>query len=172
LGASRDRQTGNDIQRRGTRHRQRDTLFSPKAVKVPGPHRVGPHIELQSQTEALPEHSAARLNTHHQSRARTYLGRPEHVRARWNAWRQLPHSKLWQASDWDFAFDTAELLAKAADADGDGPVALWSEIRLRERTLGTTWDARQSMRLRCVASLPDEDGQGGPVSQLDDYRNL
>jgi hypothetical protein len=97
---------------------------------------------------------------------------PEHLRARWNAWRQLPHSKLWQASDWDFAFDTDELLAKAADADGDGSVALWSEIRLRERTLGTTWDARQSMRLRYVASLPDEDGQGGPVSRLDDYRNL
>jgi hypothetical protein len=44
-----------------------------------------------------------------------------------------------QPSDWEFALDTIELVARAAE--DDAPVSLISDIRLRERTLGTTWDA-------------------------------
>jgi hypothetical protein len=80
----------------------------------------------------------------------------------------MPHAALWQASDWDFALDTVELLARAAD--GDAPIALLTEIRRRERALGTTWDARQTQRLRYVP--PKTDGSPGPVSRLDDYRDL
>jgi hypothetical protein len=50
------------------------------------------------------------------------------------------HSELRQPSDWEFAADTAELLARAAEAGG-GSVALWKEIRVRERV----W-AQPSMR--------------------------
>jgi hypothetical protein len=93
---------------------------------------------------------------------------PESVRRKWSSWRQMPHTVLWQASDWDFAFDAIELVARAAD--GDAPIALLSEIRLRERTLGTTWDARHTQRLRYVQAKMD--GPPGPVSRLDDYRDL
>jgi hypothetical protein len=74
---------------------------------------------------------------------------------------------LWIATDWDFALDTAELLARAAS--DDAPIALLTEIRRRERALGTTWDARQGQRLRYVSPKTD-----GPVavSRLDDYRDL
>jgi len=55
-------------------------------------------------------------------------------------WSEMPHCRLWQPSDWEFAADTAELLARAAEAGG-GPVAFWKEIRVRERV----W-AQPSMR--------------------------
>jgi hypothetical protein len=93
---------------------------------------------------------------------------PAYVRERWNTWRTMPHARLWQPSDWSFAADTAELLARAAD--GGGSVALWSEIRLREKTIATTFDARLAQRLRYVP--PKADGPAVPVSRLDDYRNL
>ena len=66
--------------------------------------------------------------------------------------------------------ETLELVARAAVAGDEAPIALLSEIRLRERTLGATWDSRQSMRIRYVA--PSTEGPPGPVSRLDDYRNL
>jgi hypothetical protein len=93
---------------------------------------------------------------------------PAWVRARWQVWSRMPHTRLWQPADWDFALDCAELLARAAD--GGASVALWSEIRLRERAMATTFDSRQSMRIRYVT--PATDGPPGPVSRLDDYRNL
>jgi hypothetical protein len=37
--------------------------------------------------------------------------------------------------------------------------------------MGTTWDARQGMRLRYVAPVEDS-GEDGSVSQLEAYRNL
>jgi hypothetical protein len=95
---------------------------------------------------------------------------PAHVRERWNNWRAMPHTRLWIATDWDFALDTAELLARAADNDAP-PVALIAEIRLRHKEMGCTWDSRQTLRLRYVASLPDKDGPPA-VSRLDDYRDL
>ena len=57
------------------------------------------------------------------------------------------------------ALDTIELVARAAE--DDAPVSLISEIRLRERTLGTTWDARLSQRIRYVALTTDD----GPVAR-------
>ncbi|HYB35861.1 MAG TPA: hypothetical protein VEF72_08815 [Mycobacterium sp.] len=94
------------------------------------------------------------------------------MRASWNSWRALPHARLWIAADWAFAAETAELLARAVEADGGGSMALWSEIRLRQRVMGATWDARLGQRLRYVPPKTDGDGLAGPVSRLDDYRNL
>jgi hypothetical protein len=49
----------------------------------------------------------------------------------------------------------------ARAAEDDAPVSLISEIRLLERTLGTTWDARLSQRIRYVALTTDD----GPVAR-------
>jgi hypothetical protein len=84
---------------------------------------------------------------------------PGAAKAKWKTWAQMPHVALWQPSDWSFAMDSLELVARAAETDTP-PVALLSEIRYREKEMGTTWDARQTLRLRYVASLPDKDGSG------------
>lgn len=95
---------------------------------------------------------------------------PAHVRARWNAWRAMPHTVLWIGADWEFALDTAELAALAAE--DDAPAALFAELRARERVLGTTRDARVGQRIRYVPPAdPDRDG-GGSVAVLDSYRDL
>ena len=95
---------------------------------------------------------------------------PAYVRARWDAWRRIPHPALWQPSDWEFALDTIELVARAAE--DDAPVSLISEIRLRERTPGTTWHAGLSQRIRDVALTtddgPDASGQRSDPRSLSD----
>jgi hypothetical protein len=82
---------------------------------------------------------------------------PAYLGARWDAWRRIPHAALWRPGDWEFALDTIELVARTAE--DDAPVSLISEIRLRERTPGTTWDAGLSQRIRYVA-LTTDDGPG------------
>jgi hypothetical protein len=63
--------------------------------------------------------------------------------------------------------DTIDLAA-AAFADG-AKVGLWTELRYREKQLGTCWSARQDMRIRYT-----EPSNAAPasVSKLDDYRDL
>ncbi len=43
------------------------------------------------------------------------------IKATWDAWRSMPHTRLWQASDWQFARDTLEVAARFYDG---GPVGL------------------------------------------------
>ncbi|HYB34937.1 MAG TPA: hypothetical protein VEF72_03535 [Mycobacterium sp.] len=142
-------------------------------MAVPGPiskpHRRGRAQLTHGWTEvqAVPNREGPRLPP------RRANGRPwpRSAKEKWRAWARMPHTVLWADSDWSFAADSLELVARAAENDAP-PVALVSEIRLREKEMGATWDARQTLRLRYVASLPDGDGQAGPVSRLDDYRNL
>jgi hypothetical protein len=79
----------------------------------------------------------------------------------------MPHCRLWREADWEYACDTIELAA-AAFADG-AKVGLWTELRYREKVMGTTWSARQDMRIRYTepSSSPP-----ATVSKLDDYRDL
>ena len=137
---------------------------------TPKPHRRNrtPLVHTWVEVEASPNRAGPRLPP----RRRNGQPWPAHVRERWNSWRAMPPARLWQASDWQFALDTIELVARAGD--GDASVALISEIRLRERTLGTTWDARQSLRIRYTALNTDADGEGAPgsVTRLDSYRDL
>jgi hypothetical protein len=142
-------------------------------VGVPGPpaklHRRNrtPLVHTWVEIPNTPNTSGPRLP----SRRRNGAPWPAFARARWNSWRAMPHARLWQSSDWQFALDSIELVARTADGD-DAPVALLSEIRLRKRVMGCTWDARQSMRLRCTALTTDEDTAPGSVARLDEYRNL
>jgi hypothetical protein len=57
----------------------------------------------------------------------------------------MPHARLWQASDWQFARDTLEVAARFYDG---GPVGLAAELRACEKVMATTLDARQGLRIR------------------------
>jgi hypothetical protein len=79
----------------------------------------------------------------------------------------MPHARLWQDADWSFALDAIELSSRAFQ--DDAKVSLLTELRYREKVMGTTWAFRQDMRIRYTApasAVPAE------VTSLDDYRDL
>lgn len=96
------------------------------------------------------------------------LAWPAWTKRWWGVVSTMPHCTLWTDSDWEFAFDTAAL--KAA-FHMNSTNALATEIRNREKVLGTTADYRRDLRIRyvaakAVAEVPTE------VTKLDDYRDL
>lgn len=64
----------------------------------------------------------------------------------WDDVRSMPHARLWTRSDWRFAFDTALV----ADRFYSGDVKAAAELRIREKTLGTTADYRRDLRIRYI----------------------
>lgn len=64
----------------------------------------------------------------------------------WEAVTKMPHCALWQASDWQFCLDTAMVHASASH----GSVSAMSELRQREKIMGTTVDARRDLRIQYV----------------------
>jgi len=89
---------------------------------------------------------------------------PRETRAWWDRVTRLPHCVLWDAGDWQFALDTARV--HAAFAAGD--LVRASELRLRERQMGTTSNARRDLRIRYVAvrrAAPE--APGGNVTDLE-----
>jgi hypothetical protein len=91
---------------------------------------------------------------------------PRSAKEKWRAWARMPHTVLWADSDWSFAADSLELVARAAENDAP-PVALLSEIRLREKemgaNLGCTPDAAAA--LRCVAPGQGRAGRAGVAAR-------
>src|SRR6185369_3663335 len=74
---------------------------------------------------------------------------PERTRQKWDSWRSMRHCKLWGPAEWDFALDSIELAALVHGGD-----TKWStELRNRERVLGTTMDFRRDLRIRYVDSV-------------------
>lgn len=65
----------------------------------------------------------------------------------WEDVRTMPHARLWTRSDWRFAFDTA--LVADMFYKGDSKAA--TELRNREKVLGTTADYRRDLRIRYIA---------------------
>jgi hypothetical protein len=92
---------------------------------------------------------------------------PDGIGEKWDAWGSMPHAKLWKASDWQFALDALELAAQFYDG---GPVALATELRNREKVLGTTLDFRRDLRIRYTE--PGASDAPAGVTQLDSYRDL
>lgn len=91
---------------------------------------------------------------------------PSRTRQWWRAVSAMPHCKLWTPTDWEFAIDTAALAAQFHA--GDARVA--TELRNREKVLGTTLDFRRDLRIRYVTPPePTEEGDAD-VTRLDDYR--
>lgn len=64
----------------------------------------------------------------------------------WDDVRTMPHAVLWKRSDWRFAFDTALV----ADRLYSGDMKAATELRNREKVLGTTADYRRDLRIRYV----------------------
>jgi hypothetical protein len=92
---------------------------------------------------------------------------PGWARERWDAWRSMPHAKLWRESDRGFAVDTIEVACQYLDG---GPTGLVTELRNREKILGTTLDARRDLRIRYTE--PGASDAPSSVTSLDEYRYL
>lgn len=91
---------------------------------------------------------------------------PKRTRVKWDAWRSMPHAKLWGAAEWDYAVDSIELAAKFHE--GDAKQA--TELRNREKVLGTTLDYLRALRIRYVDPVEHDDVAG--VTNIADYRDL
>ena len=87
------------------------------------------------------------------------------TRAWWDAVSSMPHCVLWTDTDWAFAVATA-VIADAALAGGVGAA---TELRNREKIMGTTLDFRRAIRVRYVDPKPRVVAK---VASLDDYRDL
>lgn len=83
----------------------------------------------------------------------------------WAAVSSMPHCVLWTDTDWAFAVATA-VIADAALAGGVGAA---TELRNREKIMGTTLDFRRAIRVRYVDPKPRAVAK---VASLDDYRDL
>jgi len=93
------------------------------------------------------------------------------TRAKWKAWSSMPHCVNWSASMWEFAFDCIELSALICG----GETKHMTELRNRERVLGTTPDFLRDLRIRYVKSEKPTASSAAPaakVTNLADYRNL
>lgn len=108
-----------------------------------------------------------------------HLRWPKRTLAWWQAVSTMPHCVDWTPTDWQYAFDAANLAAYFHMGD----VKVESALRARERVMGTTADYRRALRIRYVAARParfetdedddDEAGSGGAqVMSLDDYRRI
>lgn len=92
---------------------------------------------------------------------------PDEVKATWDAWRAMPHCKLWGPSDWRFALATIDLAALVQD----GEPKYATEVRNRERVLGTTLDFRRDLRIRYIDPKPEAESAAG-VTNIADYRDF
>lgn len=82
----------------------------------------------------------------------------------WAAVSTMPHCVLWDASDWQFAMDTARIAA----AFYRGNLKAATELRQREKVMGTTVDARRDLRIRYVEAPIDAPAG---VTAIDEYRD-
>jgi len=78
----------------------------------------------------------------------------------------MPHTTLWSETDWQFAVESLHVAAMAIES----PDPRWyTELRQREKIMGTTFDARRDLRIRYVdPPKPDE----REVVTLDAYRAI
>ena len=77
----------------------------------------------------------------------------------------MPHCALWGEEDWAFAIDTAYISA----AFHAGDIKAATELRQREKVMGTTLDARRDLRIRYVPAGTVDAASAG-VMAIDDYR--
>ncbi|MUM06217.1 hypothetical protein B5P44_15680 [Mycobacterium sp. CBMA 213] len=94
----------------------------------------------------------------------------DRVRQKWQTWRRMPHCILWTDSDWEYAFDTLELVARFHSGGRTGGTGTAQEIRQREAQMGTTVDSRRALRIRYVD--PKKPAPLAVVKNADDYRDL
>ncbi len=91
---------------------------------------------------------------------------PAYTRRWWKSTSSMPHCVLWDDADWAYALDTAIVAARFHL--GSMPAA--TELRNREKVLGTTLDFRRDLRIRYVASSSEASEESPGVTSLRDYR--
>lgn len=89
----------------------------------------------------------------------------------WHTISTMPHCALWEDAEWQFATDTALLVA----AYHCGALRWAAEIRTREKVMGTTADARRDLRIRYTD--PDSGTEADPadtasVTAMADYQRM
>lgn len=85
----------------------------------------------------------------------------------WAVVSRMPHCTLWTDADWEFALETAEVHARFVEGVNS------TELRIRQKLLGTTLNSRRDLRIRYVAPKPAQPAGGdATVANLDDYRDL
>lgn len=90
---------------------------------------------------------------------------PERAKKKWAVWSRMPHCSIWTAADWEFALDTIEIVAQFYEGDSK----LSTELRNREKLLGTTVDFRRDLRIRYIDPTVKEPATED-VTNIDDYR--
>lgn len=93
---------------------------------------------------------------------------PDRVRDRWQVWRRMPHARLWTDADWEFILDTLEVYARFCET---GEVKYATEMRSREKIIGTTIDSRRDLRIRYIEPQQRQAPLAAVVN-ADDFRNL
>ncbi|HEX6685752.1 MAG TPA: hypothetical protein VF062_23455 [Candidatus Limnocylindrales bacterium] len=91
---------------------------------------------------------------------------PARTKGWWDIVSRMPHCRLWSASDWEFAIETAEVHARFAEGTNA------TELRIRQKLLGTTADARRDLRIKYVQPKTAKTDQPADVVNIDDYRDL
>jgi hypothetical protein len=94
---------------------------------------------------------------------------PKPTLAWWAVIKAMPHCVLWTPADWQYAIETAEAHARFIERATNG-----TELRIRQKALGTTLDARRDLRIRYIDPKPeavdDPAAESAGVITLDDYR--
>ncbi|AID58821.1 hypothetical protein PBI_GAIA_1 [Mycobacterium phage Gaia] len=78
---------------------------------------------------------------------------PAEAVRKWRAWSRMPHCVMWSDADWEFAFDSLEVAASFIETRR---ASLATELRNREKVLGTTADFRRDLRIRYVEPQQDK----------------
>lgn len=84
----------------------------------------------------------------------------------WIALTTMPHCILWTRSDWQYAALTA--LIHAAVVKGD--FARAAEVRIRERQMGVSLDARRALRIRYIDPVTHQSEDESNVSDFVEER--
>lgn len=84
----------------------------------------------------------------------------------WETVTKMPHCVLWTDSDWMFALSTATV----ADAAFCGVASAATELRNREKVMGTTVEYRRDLRIRYTDDAPAL--KVAEVAKIEDYRDL
>lgn len=101
------------------------------------------------------------------SNGRTWDAR---IKKKWDVWRTMPHCALWTTADWDFALDAIEVAALFYETGQNNYV---SELRAREKILGTTMDFLRDLRIRYVEPKQQNVGDADAgVTNIADYRDF
>lgn len=86
----------------------------------------------------------------------------------WDSIATMPHTVLWSDSDWQFA-EASAYVAALFHTKGSSMNA--TELRNREKVMGTTHDFRRDLRIRYVDPT-EETETNSEVVNLNDFRSL